>query len=86
MNKQNNPDTAIAFEAALQKLETIVELLEKGELPLEEALSSFAEGVSLSRLCLKKLSQAEEQINLILEEKEGKITVKPLQLQEETPC
>ncbi|MDU4960426.1 MAG: exodeoxyribonuclease VII small subunit [Sporomusaceae bacterium] len=86
MSKKINSDTEVAFEAALQKLEGIVDTLEKGELPLEAALSSFAEGVSLSRLCLAKLSQAEEQINLILEEKQGRISVKPLQLEEEPSC
>lgn len=76
----------MSFEIALQKLESIVELLEKGELSLEEALARFSEGVSLSQLCLAKLASAEEQIDLILEEQQGKIVTKPLKLQEEPPC
>lgn len=76
----------MSFETALQKLEGIVELLEKGELSLEDALAQFSEGVSLSQLCLAKLASAEEQIDLILEETQGKLSTKPLKLQEETPC
>jgi exodeoxyribonuclease VII small subunit len=83
---KNNPGTDIPFETALDKLETIVDELEKGELSLEAALTHFAEGVSLSQLCLEKLSTAEAQIDLILEEKQGRVTAKPLQLQEESPC
>lgn len=83
---KNNPSVDIAFEAALLKLENIVDDLEKGELSLEDALAHFAQGVSLSQLCLEKLSSAEEQIDLILEEKQGRVTAKPLQLQEETLC
>ncbi|MDF2501602.1 MAG: Exodeoxyribonuclease 7 small subunit [Anaerosporomusa subterranea] len=83
---KNNPSADITFEDALLKLETIVDDLEKGELSLEDALANFAQGVSLSQLCLEKLSSAEEQIDLILEEKQGRVTAKPLQLQEEAPC
>ncbi|KYZ77517.1 exodeoxyribonuclease VII small subunit [Anaerosporomusa subterranea] len=83
---KNNPSADITFEDALLKLEIIVDDLEKGELSLEDALANFAQGVSLSQLCLEKLSSAEEQIDLILEEKQGRVTTKPLQLQEEAPC
>lgn len=83
MKKTKNAANQLAFEAALLKLESIVNDLEKGELSLEEALAHFAEGVSLSQLCLEKLSSAEKQIDLILEEKQGRITAKPLAIQEE---
>ncbi len=83
MKKTNNTPAELAFEAALLKLESIVDALEKGELSLEDALAHFAEGVSLSQLCLEKLSNAEKQIDLILEEKQGRIIEKPLPVQEE---
>lgn len=83
MKKTNNTPAKLAFEAALSKLESIVDALEKGELSLEDALAHFAEGVSLSQLCLEKLSNAEKQIDLILEEKQGRIIEKPLPVQEE---
>lgn len=84
MRKTKNSASAdIPFEVALVRLEGLVNDLEKGELPLEAALAQFAEGVSLSQICLEKLSAAEKQIDLILEEKQGRVTTKPLKLQEE---
>ena len=80
---KNSASENIPFEIALGKLEGLVTDLEKGELSLEAALAHFAEGVSLSQVCLEKLSAAEEQIDLILEEKQGRVTTKPLKLQEE---
>jgi exodeoxyribonuclease VII small subunit len=52
----------LKFEKALEKLEKIVEDLEAGNIPLEEALKKYEEGVKLSRLCTEKLTQAETKI------------------------
>jgi exodeoxyribonuclease VII small subunit len=76
----------VCFEEALGKLELIVKQLEKGELPLAESLSQFAEGINLSQLCLAKINSAETQIDKILQEERGKIVERPLQLQEENKC
>ena len=62
---------APTFEAALQKLEQIVQRLEKGELPLEESLVLYEEGVKLSRLCHAKLEEAEGKIELLLKDSRG---------------
>jgi exodeoxyribonuclease VII small subunit len=59
------------FEAALVKLEQIVQRLEKGELPLEESLVLYEEGVKLSRLCHAKLEEAEGKIELLLKDSRG---------------
>lgn len=56
------------FEDALDKLEKIVEQLEQGEVPLEEALESFTEGVQLVRFCHKKLEEADKKIELLVKE------------------
>ena len=48
------------FEDAFHKLESIVKRLEDGNLSLEESLKAFEEGVRLSRLCSKKLDEAEK--------------------------
>lgn len=58
----------LKFEEALAKLEEIVSKLENEELPLDESLKIFEEGVSLYRLCNKELSQAESKINMIIQE------------------
>lgn len=52
----------IKFEIALEKLEKIVEELEKGEMPLEETIKKFEEGIKLCRICRKKLEEAEAKI------------------------
>jgi exodeoxyribonuclease VII small subunit len=55
-----------SFESALERLEAIVERLEGGELPLEQALAAFEEGVALSRRCTAELEAAERRIELLL--------------------
>lgn len=63
--------TAPTFEAALQKLETIVQRLEKGELTLEESLGLYEEGIRLSRLCHAKLEEAEGKIEQLVKDARG---------------
>jgi exodeoxyribonuclease VII small subunit len=60
-----------SFEAALDALEGIVERLEKGELPLEESLKLYEEGIRLSRLCHGKLEEAEGRIETLLKDARG---------------
>ena len=57
----------IAFEAALAELETLVGQLEQGELPLDEALQRFEQGVALTRTCQTALRQAEQKEEQLLE-------------------
>ena len=66
---------APTFEAALVKLEQIVQRLEKGELPLEESLVLYEEGVRLSRLCHTKLEEAEGKIELLLKDSRGDLVL-----------
>ena len=54
------------FEDALEKLEDIVKKMEAGDLPLEEALKSFEEGIKLIRLCQAKLNEAERRVEMLL--------------------
>lgn len=50
------------FELAIEQLEKIVTQLERGELPLAEALDAFKEGIELSQYCQDTLTQAEETV------------------------
>jgi exodeoxyribonuclease VII small subunit len=59
-------DAAPSFEAALARLEAIVDRLEAGDLPLEQALAAFEEGVTLSRRCSAELEAAERRIELLV--------------------
>ncbi|MBF0282959.1 MAG: exodeoxyribonuclease VII small subunit [Magnetococcales bacterium] len=56
------PMKSQTFEQSLGRLEEVVQRLERGDLPLEEALASFEEGMRLSRLCQKRLDEAEQKI------------------------
>lgn len=84
--KTADKSTDVCFEAALGKLELIVKELEKGDLPLEESLARFAEGVGLSKICLSKLSAAENEIDKILREEHGRILEQPLDTREDQSC
>ncbi|SFA44872.1 Exodeoxyribonuclease VII small subunit [Parageobacillus thermantarcticus] len=70
----------LTFEEAMAKLEEIVEKLEEGNVPLEQAISFFQEGMKLSKLCHDKLQHVEKQMEYILRE-DGQLA--PFSLQEE---
>ena len=55
------------FEQALGELEAVVERLEHGELPLEEALQQFERGIELARSCQTSLRQAEQKVEILLQ-------------------
>ncbi|MDO9322971.1 MAG: exodeoxyribonuclease VII small subunit [Pseudomonas sp.] len=55
------------FEHSLADLQVLVERLENGELSLEESLSSFEQGIRLTRECQAALAQAEQKVQLLLE-------------------
>ena len=59
---------AATFESALEELEELVERLESGDLPLDEALADFERGVKLTRECQKKLASAEQKVKVLMEE------------------
>lgn len=65
-----------SFEEAMTELESIVNRLEKGELPLEESLECFEKGIELSKCCNVILDEAERKISILIEDEKGDITVK----------
>ena len=56
----------LTFEDAMDQLEIIVQRLEEGDIPLEEALAIYQNGMKLSKLCHDKLKNAEEQMTKVL--------------------
>ena len=60
--KTSQPD----FEKALAELESLVENLERGELPLEQTLKQFERGIELTRSCQKALQAAEQRVEILL--------------------
>jgi len=63
-----------SFESALERLEAIVDRLESGEMPLEQALAAFEEGVMLSRRCAGELEAAERRIEILVGGESGALT------------
>lgn len=61
------------FEESMTKLEQIVESLEAGDLPLENALKKFEEGVLLSKSCFDKLDETEKKVSLLIKGQNGNI-------------
>jgi exodeoxyribonuclease VII small subunit len=66
----------LKFEECLQRLETIVQELEKGDVPLEKSLTLFEEGMQLSASCRKELEEAEGKVEILLK-KNGKVQAEP---------
>jgi exodeoxyribonuclease VII small subunit len=73
-------EPTISFEEAMKKLEEIVSKLEEGDVPLEQAINYFQDGMKLSKLCHDKLQSVEKQMDQILKE-DGKL--EPFTIQEE---
>lgn len=61
------------FEEALKSLESVVAKLEAGDVPLEESIRLFEEGMTLSGLCQKRLDEADRKIEMLLRKPEGTV-------------
>ncbi|MFQ5656158.1 MAG: exodeoxyribonuclease VII small subunit [Candidatus Methylomirabilales bacterium] len=67
----------IKFEEAMGRLEAVVSRLESGELPLEESLRLFEEGVHLTKVCIHRLDEAERRISILLKNEQGEMVEAP---------
>jgi exodeoxyribonuclease VII small subunit len=61
----------LSFEAALAKLETIVDSMESGDVPLADLLAKYEEGSKLLKVCEGRLKEAELKIEKLKKTKEG---------------
>ena len=68
----------LPFEEALKKLETIVETMESGDLPLETLLARYEEGTKLSQICQAKLAEADLKIQQLEKTAIGEMKLKSL--------
>ena len=66
-------EKSLDFEKSLEKLEKIIEALEDGELPLNESIKTFEEGVKLTKHCQDLLSKAELKIQKLLDKDDGSL-------------
>lgn len=62
----------------MQKLETVVEAMESGDLPLESLIARYEEGVKLAKVCQEKLAEAELKIQQLEKTAAGELHLKPV--------
>ena len=72
-----------SFEDALSRLEEIVNIMEEGELSLDDTVKLYKEGVELASLCGGKLTDAKQQVTMLSADLDGQISEKPFELGEE---
>ncbi len=65
------------FEQSLSRLETLVTTLERGEIPLDEALDLFEQGIKLTRECQSSLRDAQQKVELLLAAGEARQPFEP---------
>ena len=87
-NQTKKPALKANFEQAMGRLEEIVEQMESGELPLEDLIVRYEEGMNLVKVCQERLASAEQRIEIITRNSAGKPIVKnfesPVAAQPET--
>ncbi len=81
-NKVTREEEELSFEQALARLEEVVEKLEQEDLPLEEAIDLFQEGMRLSKISAAKLDKVEQKIQILMEEN-GELKARPFELKED---
>jgi exodeoxyribonuclease VII small subunit len=77
-----HPESKSTFEASLKRLEKIVETLEQGNVPLEDAMKMYEEGIELSRACIEKLNQTELKLKKLTKKLDGSFDVSSLQAED----
>ena len=80
--EQKSAPAATNFEGQLASLERIVRELERGDLPLEQSLELFEQGVKLSRECQERLNEAERRIEVLLRGGDGSTIAVPFESDE----
>ncbi|MGD8621377.1 MAG: exodeoxyribonuclease VII small subunit [Anaerolineales bacterium] len=68
---KENPVAELSYEEAFEELQTVVEALESGELPLEKSLALFERGQALSEHCSNLLEEAELKLKELVPDGEG---------------
>ena len=82
--KAKTASTDLNFETAMDRLEKIVEQMESGQLPLEDLIVRYEEGMNLVKVCQERLASAEQKIEIIARNNAGKPVVKEFEPTAET--
>jgi exodeoxyribonuclease VII small subunit len=76
-------DAKLTFEAALGQLETIVETMEAGEVPLAELLAKYEQGTKLLKVCEARLKDAELKIEQLKRQRDGTVAFEKFETERE---
>jgi exodeoxyribonuclease VII small subunit len=71
------------FETSMKRLEEIVHDLEKGDLPLENSLKVFEEGMDLIKFCSEKLEEVEQKVTMLVKEGSNRYVHKPFEIEKD---
>ena len=71
--KEKGKEKELKFEDGLKRLEEIVAKLESGNLPLDNSLKLFEEGVKLVRFCNERLAEAQQKVELLTKDQTGNV-------------
>ena len=71
-------DDSFNFEESLQQLEVLVQQMEQGNLSLKESLQAFEKGIVLTRQCQQELDNAEQKVQILMQDASGELHEKPL--------
>jgi len=85
MVKASEKPNPLNFEAAMDRLESIVDEMEDGKMMLEDLIVRYEEGMKLVKICQERLASAEQRIEIITRNHSGKQVVKNFETKAETP-
>ena len=71
--------SALSYEQALQQLDTLIAQLEKGDIPLDDAISAYERGTRLARHCAELLDRTEQRVSQLVVSGDGSLKEKPLE-------
>jgi exodeoxyribonuclease VII small subunit len=75
-------DRPLNLEKSLQELEALIDELERGELPLEQAMQKFEHGIKLTRSCQAALKDAEQRVEILLKSAGGEEALEEFEVDE----
>ena len=70
---------ALSYEQALEQLDTLIAQLEKGDIPLDDAISAYERGTRLARHCAELLDRTEQRVSQLVVSGDGTMSEKPLE-------
>jgi exodeoxyribonuclease VII small subunit len=78
--QQPDDITSLSYEAALGQLDALIDKLERGSIPLEEAIAAYERGAKLAQHCAALLDRTERRVNQLVVGADGAIAERPLEV------